>query len=679
MAVIGIDVGGTFTDGFFHSPVSGEQVSAKSPTTRPDPTEGIVAVIDRLLAQLTDTGRQDISEITVGSTLALNAVIEGRGSRTALVTTEGFRDVLEIGRESRAKLYDLDQPSPKLLVPRSRRFEITERILSDGSVETAPDLETQGPTLVAQLRECRAEAVAICLINSFIEPSHERLLKQYLCDQLPELYVSASCDVVQQYREYERTLVTCINAYVGPTMLHYLEQLERTLASILPSAAVRITDSTGGAVTARAAGRRPVLTVMSGPAAGVAGAAALSREQPDADRLLAMDMGGTSCDVTVIRGGVPETTSVVAVADFRFILSAVDVNSIGAGGGTVAWVDRAGLLRVGPRSTGSSPGPACYGNGGQEPTITDAHVVLGHLVADEPLGGTIAIDVTAATEAIEKNLATPLGITVLAAARGVLQIADAAMQQALESITVRRGLDPRDFDLIGFGGAGPLHAASIGRSLGVRRTIIPRFAGALCAMGAVWSPERYESSLSLLTLTARIDGVALSGLVAQLCSKALSPVNGADHSAFDTKVRADMRFVGQGSTLPITLHGFDDEDFTERAHGDFLKEYQDVYGYVLEDHPSEIENLRVVMTKRTNQIGLQVATVGHQVATSEPWQASFDKPELESCELWRLTGNRRLPETVVGPAVILGEGSTAVIYPEQKVLQDAQGNLIISY
>ena len=679
---VGVDVGGTFTDVHYITAQGTGATSVKHPTTRPNPTEGIVGALRRLGTEY-GISWDSVDQITVGSTLALNAVIEGRGARTALITTRGFRDVLDIARERRSALYDLQQVVAEPIVPRHLRFEIDERVSAAGETVTELDLEAVAPELLAWLDATSVEAVAISLINSYSSPGHEERLRDLITAQRPAMFVCASVDVLRQYREYERTLVTCVNAYVGPTMRDYLLQLETAVAEIAPSATVRITDSVGGAMNLKAAGDRPVLTVMSGPASGVAGLAAISEQVCSAPGMqdvprtaIGMDMGGTSCDVAVVDHGRPDLTSSVAVGDHRFTLQTVDIHSIGAGGGTVAWVDDGGLLRVGPRSTGSVPGPACYAKGGSEPTITDAHAVLGHLAPHVLLGNQIRLDLEAARRAMA-TIAQPLSMTVQEAALGVLRVADASMRRAVEAITVRRGIDPRRCAIVAYGGAAPLHSAGIAREMGIGVTVVPRFAGVLSAMGAVWSPEHYEAARAVLVSTRAVRVEDLTVWLKELEAQARATAGDSAHRLLEHEVAFDMRFAGQTASLRIRAEEPTSPHVLERAHDEFTDRYRKVFGYVLPDAESEIENVRVRLTVQEARIHPQVPAHEVPVATGRPWRAVFGEVGEVDCTLWDLLGDVRPPSAFEGPSIVVGAGSTAVIHPGQTGTFDPYGNLVV--
>ena len=456
-ASVGVDVGGTFTD--LVAVVDGELVTAKVPSVRGSEARGIAAA-------LRASGVGEVDVLAHGTTIATNALLERRGARTALVTTEGFRDVIEIGRQARASLYDLAAHHPAPLVPRELRFTVRERMGPEGVL--LPLDEGSLSAVVEAVRVAGVEAVAVCLLFSFLHPEHERRVGEALRRALPGTRVSLSVELLPEFREYERCSTTVANAYLAPALSAYLAEIE-------PPPLVM--QSSGGVVDVDTAAARPAACVLSGPAAGGAGAAFVA-DLAGARDVLTFDMGGTSTDVAAVLGGSAQVTaeSVVGGVPIRFPMA--DIHTIGAGGGSIAWLDDGGAFRVGPRSAGASPGPACYGLGGEEPTVTDANLVLGRLQDGAVLGGEIRLDRSLAERALER-----LGMDAPEAAEGVIRVVDANMAQALRVVSVERGIDPRGLALVAFGGAGPLHACSLAEEVGIERVLVPRASGVLSALG----------------------------------------------------------------------------------------------------------------------------------------------------------------------------------------------------
>ncbi len=529
-ASVGVDVGGTFTD--LVAVVDGKLVTAKVPSVRGSEALGIAAA-------LRASGVGEVDVLAHGTTVATNALLERRGARTALVTTEGFRDVVEIGRQARASLYDLAAHHPAPLVPRELRFTVRERMGPDGVL--VPLDEGSLSSAVEAVRAAEVEAVAVCLLFSFLHPEHERRVGKALREALPGIRVSLSVELLPEFREYERCSTTVANAYLAPGLSAYLAEIE-------PPPLVM--QSSGGVVDAATAAERPAACVLSGPAAGVAGAAFIA-ELAGARDVLTFDMGGTSTDVAAVLGGKAVVTaeSVVGGVPIRFPMS--DIHTIGAGGGSIAWLDDGGALRVGPRSAGASPGPACYGLGGEEPTVTDANLVLGRLQDGAVLGGEIQLDRSLAERALGR-----LGMEVREAAEGVIRVVDANMARALRVVSVERGIDPRGLALVAFGGAGPLHACSLAEELGIEGVLVPRASGVLSALGLAVADLRRD----YLGWDVEVD------------------LPGATVTRY-----VDVRYPGQSHELTI------------EEGADFHAAHEQRYGFRLDGEP-EIVTRRIVAT-----------------------------------------------------------------------------------
>ena len=477
--LLGVDVGGTFTDAVLA--FDGGLVTAKSPTTPEDQSEGVIAAVSAVLDK---AGREasDVSEFSHGMTVATNALLEGRGARTVLIATEGFTDLIALGRQTRAELYRLCATHPAPLVGDELRFGAPERMGPDGPLRELG--EHDAAELAERVAGCDPEAIAVVLLHSYRHPEHERLLGEALSKALPDAHVSLSHEVVGTFREYERAATTEIDAALSPLLAGYLRRLvDSAREADLPEPAIM--QSNGGLIDLDAAAGHAAWTVLSGPAGGAAGAAFVARAAgtPDA---LCFDMGGTSCDVCVIEDGAVQERGSGEIAGRPLALPMLAIHTVGAGGGSIAWRDAGGALRVGPRSAGADPGPACYGRGGTEPTVTDANLVLGLLASDAPLAGGVELDIDAARDAVGK-LADELGLDLLDCADGIRRVAGAEMIRALRVVTVQRGIDPRRFALLPFGGAGPLHATQIADELGIETIVCPRASGVLAAVGLVVS------------------------------------------------------------------------------------------------------------------------------------------------------------------------------------------------
>jgi N-methylhydantoinase A/oxoprolinase/acetone carboxylase beta subunit len=484
MTILGVDVGGTFTDAVVFD---GDRLfTAKAPSTPADQSRGVLEAIQAALAEA--GARAGAVEVFAhGMTVGTNALLEQRGARTALVATKGFADLLEIARQNRPQLYHLCAPTPEPLIDPEDRIEAGERLGPDGVVEALDEDELE--RIVAAAEEIGAESIAICLLFSYLDPEHERAIATRLREALTDVHVSASHEVLPQFREYERCSTTVIDAYLSPLLDRYLARLGEAAGEHgLPEPTVMM--SSGGVAPAHEAARAGAWSVLSGPAGGAVGAGLLARLSGDGNAL-GFDMGGTSCDVCVVEEGHVRRTDSREIGGRIIQLPMVDVHTVGAGGGSIGWRDHGGALRVGPHSAGAEPGPACYGRGGTEPTVTDANLVLGHLDPGEPLAGGVELDADAAHEAVGR-LADELGLSTEDCAAGIVRVANAEMVRAMRVMTVERGVDPRDFALLAFGGAGPLHAAAMADELGMRKILIPRASGVLSALGLAAADRRRD-------------------------------------------------------------------------------------------------------------------------------------------------------------------------------------------
>jgi N-methylhydantoinase A len=535
--LLGVDVGGTFTDAVLFD---GERLhTSKLPTTPEDQSRAVIGAVEEVLRRAGARGN-GVEVFAHGMTVGTNALLEERGARTALVATRGFADLLEIARQDRPQLYRLCAAKAAPLVEPQLRFEANDRIGSNGVVE--PLAEGEPARLAELLRDSGAEAVAVCLLFSYLDPVHERRIAEHLRRELPGVHVSASHEVLPRFREYERCSTTAIDAYLSPLLGRYLGRLGRAAAaSGLPAPLVM--QSSGGVATSADAARAGAWSVLSGPAGGAVGAGLIARASGDGNAL-GLDMGGTSCDVCVVEDGKVKRTDSRTIGGWVIQLPMVDVHTVGAGGGSIGWRDAGGALRVGPRSAGAEPGPACYGRGGTEATVTDANLLLGRLAAGSELAGGVPLDVEAARFAVA-GLASSLGLGEVETAEGIVRVANEEMIRALRVVTVERGIDPRRFALLPFGGAGPMHAAAIATSLGIERILCPRAGGVLSALGLCASDRRRDTIRTVMLagadLTAERVAAEVEGLIASLEAEA-----GAEPD-----VVYEMRYAGQAFELPV--------------------------------------------------------------------------------------------------------------------------------
>ncbi len=577
--LLGVDVGGTFTDAVL---IDGEAVhTAKLPTTPEDQSEAVIGAVAEVLRRA-DAEPAAVESFAHGMTVGTNALLEERGARTALIATRGFGDLLEIGRQDRPDLYRLCSPKPAPLVGSELRFEAAERVGPEGEIEPLADGEPQ--RLAELARQSGAESIAICLLFSYLDPSHERAIAAHLRRELPGVHVSASHEVLPRFREYERCSTTTIDAYLSPLLSRYLGRLREAAAGAgLPQPVVM--QSSGGVTSAERAARAGAWSVLSGPAGGAVGAGLLARACGDGNAL-GLDMGGTSCDVCVVEDGEVRRTDSRHIDGRVIQLPMVDVHTVGAGGGSIGWRDPGGALRVGPRSAGADPGPACYGRGGTEPTVTDANLLLGNLAADSTLAGGIALDVEAA-EAVIGGLSSSLGLDLLETAEGIVRVANQEMVRALRVVTVERGVDPRRFALLPFGGAGPMHAAAVATEIGIERILCPRAGGVLSALGLCASDRRRDTTRTVMLSGSDFSAERIAAEVDELTPR-------LDRETAEAEIEAvyEMRYAGQAFELPIPgTTRPDPDDLATR----FEQAHEERYGHRDPDSEVVLVHIRLAL------------------------------------------------------------------------------------
>ncbi len=676
---VGVDIGGTFTDVVAVEHASGAVNHLKVPSSRRDPAGAVLRGL-RALSDEADVQPQDLRLLLHGTTLATNAIIERRLARTALVTTEGFRDVLEIGRHWRTDLYDPFIPRPEPLVPRDLRFEVRERVGADGEVVQPLDLETVDEVVV-QLRNCGAEAVAVTFLHSYRNPRHEQEMAALLRRSNGYL-VCASSELLRELKEYERTSTTVLNVALMPLIDEYLDRLESGLQDAGSTASLFIIQSNGGALTPSAARSRPVSLALSGPVGGVVACVALGREIGEPN-LIGFDMGGTSSDVSIIDDGVPRYSTELVVGGLPVRLPTVQVHSIGAGGGSIASVDSGGSLSVGPASAGSDPGPACYGNGGELPTVTDCQLILGRLTEHAPLANRLRLSVAAAERAVETHVASKLGIELEAAAAGVIEVANAAMEGAVRVALRDRGDDPRDFALVAFGGAGPLHAAELARRLAITRVIVPRQPGTLSAAGFLAADVRLDYAVSEMHRSDQRGLAAAAGQVfANLERQANEDVRGdarLDMSRLTIERSCDLRYLGQAYEVNVPVPSGDpDERILRATVASFHELHHRAYAYSSPDDPCEIVTFRLSARVRLDKPPSERIEV-----------TAGTSPAPEPREVFAPGAGRRptptyqrdalgVGMTISGPAVVHQADATTFIPVSAQATVDPRGNLLIT-
>ncbi len=671
---IGVDVGGTFTDVVTVS--DGSIHVRKTPSTPDSPDEGVVDGLERTREEV-GLSYGDVEFFSHGTTVATNAVLEREWAPTALVTTEGFRDVLEIGRQARPDIYDFDVTKPTPIVERDLRYEVTERLDERGRVEIPLD-EGSVRAVAERLRERGIESVAISLLFAFENPDHERRVEELLGESGLDLSYSLSSEVLPEIREYERTLATALNAALKPVMDGYIGRLESAIEDRGIPASLRIMQSNGGIIGADRARQRPINTLLSGPAAGVQGAAHVAGLGGVED-VLTMDMGGTSCDVSLVRGGEPVVSTEVEVGDYPVGVPMVSVHTIGAGGGSIAWIDAGDALRVGPRSAGAVPGPVCYGRSGEEPTVTDAQLLLGRLDPDAFLSEDLEADTDAVERAVRERIADPLGMSVRDAAQGILDVANANMERALRVVSVERGHDPREFGLVAFGGAGPLHAASLAADLEVPTVLVPRTAGVLSALGLLITDLVHDFSTSMVRPIEEVSGEDLEPVFERFGAEAADRLadEGIGADRIEIERALDLRYRGQSFEITTPVPGDLTEAAVEEAARRFHDRHEERYGHASPGEPVE------VVTIRLRARGLvETPTLTAAAGEGDPDDAIrtdrtvvFDGEPRDALVYDRA----RLPvaSTVEGPAIVEGTESTVVIRPEQSATVDEYGTIAV--
>jgi len=689
---IGVDIGGTFTDLVWVDDATGAVQVAKLLTTPKDPSQ---AVEQGVVGVLHDAGGRasDVRSLIHGTTLATNALIERKGARTGLLTTAGFRDAVEIGREGRYDMYDLfiDQPAP--LVPRHLRLEVGERISAAGGVLTPLD-EPSARAAIAGLKDTGVEAVAICLLHAYRNPAHERELAALCAQLLPAVPVSCSSEVVPEIREYERTSTTCANVYVMPLMSRYLDDLERKLQGLGIPGRFYVMLSAGGVATPETAKRVPIRLVESGPAAGALAAARMARELGE-PRLLSFDMGGTTAKACVIDGGVPLLAREFEVAradrfkkgsGLPIRVPCIELIEIGAGGGSLARVDRMGLLKVGPESAGADPGPACYAQGGTTPTVTDADLLLGYLDPAFFLGGRMRLDPDAAGRAIENKIAKPMGLSLTDAAWGIHRVVNENMAAAARVHGIERGRDLRAYPLFAFGGAGPVHAWHVGRILKVPRILVPFGAGAMSAYGLLAAPLAFDFVRTAPQRLDAADWTQINGLFGEMESEGRRILRGAEVPDGDVRIRrtAEMRYAGQGHEVEVELpSGTLDDGSLADITAAFEAAYRALYSRTPLGVPIEALNWRAVVSGPVPEISVSGPRPGARVtAAAKPAPKGTRRayfPEAKGYVDTPVYDRYALTPGAVlaGPAIIEERESTTVAGPGARITVDSRLTLIL--
>ncbi|HSS72649.1 MAG TPA: hydantoinase/oxoprolinase family protein [Gaiellaceae bacterium] len=687
MRRLGVDVGGTFTDLIYVDDEAGQILVHKLPTTPDDPSQGTVQGI-RELTELAGTRPSELEQVFHGTTIATNIVIEHNGAQVGLITTEGYRDILHIARHKKPLNFSNYQDLPWQRYPivrRRYRLTVPERITRDGSVLVPLD-EERAREQVRRLKEAGVESVAVCFLFSFLNPEHEARVAEIVREEFPDAFLSVSSEVLPQYREYERFSTVCLNAYIGPRVSRYVRRLEEELAAMDVKTGLHLMTSASGVATAAGAVSRPVNLLMSGPVAGVVGGIWAGR-QAGYDNVITLDVGGTSADIGLAQDGRLRMKHLLdtRVGPYQAMIPMVDVDTIGAGGGSIAYVDSGGIFRVGPRSAGADPGPAAYGRGGTEPTATDAMVNLGWLLPETFLGGGMSLDADAARRAFEEGPAAALGMTVEEASMGAVQILTHSMVQSIEENSVRKGYDPRDFALVAEGGAGPLFAAQIALEAGTPWVVVPNYPGVTAALGLLATDMVYEYVSTVYERLSKLDAEALQRAFEELEGQARAQLEHDGIPADQLLIQrvADCRYLGQGYELRVDVgSGAIDQAWAGKIRSDFHDIHEREYSRRFEDSDIEIPNIRV------RGIGLMPPL---EVPEAEAGGSADDALRYERDAWFRVGGELKQVPTrfydraalnagseLEGPAIINQYDSTTVIPPGLTAQIDRFGNVVIA-
>ncbi len=673
MIFLAVDIGGTFTDLIAYDPDAQGFLQAKSLTTPHDPVEGILDCMRKA-----EISASDVGHFIHGSTTAINTLIERKGARVGLIVTRGTRDVYLIGRGNRPDAYNIlfNRPSP--LLPRSAIHEVNERLYASGEVREKIDLQ--------QLREvCRrllsqgVEAVAICFLHAYANPEHERAAGKIVQEMLPDAYVSLSHEILREYREYERISTTVVNSYIGPKVGGYVRNLQKRLAGLKFTGELAIMQSNGGVMAPQTAVQRPVMMMESGPVGGIIASAEVGKALGFSD-VVSFDMGGTTAKASLVRDGEPAMAEGYYVGGYAsghpVMMPVVDVVEVGAGGGSIAWIDEVGALKVGPRSAGADPGPICYRRGGAQPTITDANVILGRIGADDFLGGEMRLDRDGATAGMKSLIATPIKMNTVAAARAVIQIAIAKMSLAVREVSVAKGYDPRDFAMIASGGAGPPHAVTVARELNIPTVIIPRFPSHFSALGMVMTDERHDFVRTYFSELGAADFKVLRRIVAEMRKEARRLVS--KDKPMDAQILFDLRYVGQEFALPIPVTPqqlADGDTGAIRASFDAMHEHR--YAHSSATERLEIINVRVIALGRRTKLALPDISAARDAPAPARRDVVFDDDKAVATSVYQ-RDNLRRGQKIAGPALVVEYGTTTVIFPGDSLVVADTGELIIS-
>lgn len=676
---IGVDVGGTFTDICLFDEESLKTIIHKLPSTNKDPSAAIIKGISEII-QTNNLPMQKITSLVHGTTVGTNAAIQRRGAKTALLTTEGFRDLLEIGRQVRPSLYNLQADKPEQLVKRKWRKEIKERILYDGGIYQDIDLQ-EAESIIDDLINEGVEAISVCFLHSYVNAKHEKEIKALLKEKYPNVYISLSSEVLPEYREYERLSTTILNSYIGPVISDYMNNLEKELKGIGVQVRPYISHSSGGLMSVSTTKSNPVKTALSGPSAGVSGVVHVAK-LAGFNNLITLDMGGTSADVSLIQDLKVKVATGKKVAGFPLNIPMTDIHAVGAGGGSIAWIDSGGMLKVGPQSAGADPGPVSYGGSGTEPTVTDANVLLKRLNPEWLLGGKMKVNYDGAEVAVNEKLAQHLHLDTTDVAYGIIKVTNSNLVRAIRVVSVEQGHDPRDFTLVAYGGAGPLHAAEVAKELGMKYVLIPESPGILCAMGLLATDLKMDYVQTKIITANPTNLCTIKSEITELEKKAMNWFVEENISSEKQGIERSfsMRYKGQNYELTVDADfNINEEQDLNKLIEKFHDTHKKIYGYANNDEDVQIVNFRITASGQIDKVVLkkydehidsnQAIIDSREVYFDE--EKDFVKTNIYKRELMGVN------DSISGPAIIEQVDTTIVVPPNVTAKMDSYRNIIL--
>jgi N-methylhydantoinase A len=680
--MIGVDVGGTFTDFSIFNMETGALVNYKDSSTPDDPSRAIVKGIQDILEQ-EGGSTESVTYLAHGTTVGTNALIEKKGARLGLIATEGFKDTMEIGDQKRPSLYDLHAQKPVPLVPPGCNLGARERIRYDGSIKTALD-EEHTRDVVRQLKQKGVRAIAVCTLFSFINPVHEKRIKQIIAEEFPEVYTTISSELAPEFREYSRMSTTVLNAYLGPVMKTYVHNFQRSLREIGVQVEPYITQSNGSIISIRETIDSPIKCAVSGPSAGVVAATFIGR-QCGADKIITFDMGGTSADISLIENHTPQVSSERLVEGYPARIPMINIITIGAGGGSIAQIDEGGALKVGPGSAGAVPGPACYGRGGTQPVVTDANIILGKLNQKRILGGRMEVHLDKANQAVEERICAKSGLSREEAANGIITVVNSNMVRAVRSVSVEKGYDVREFSLMAFGGAGPLHACEVARELGIREVIVPPHPGTLCSLGLLLADTKFDMSRTKVLEATEENIPFFNAQFAEMIAQGAQALDreGVPEERRSFEFSIDMRYQRQNFEICVPISaGEMTPEVLARGIADFHVEHKRNYGYCNEQVPLQFVSYRVSAIGIIDKPEIKPAPL----CPDAPLPAPMETREVLFQEQTRYLNTpvyRReefLPgQRVAGPCICEQMDTTLVVPPNWTLQVDGYGNIKIQF